>query len=67
MEIIKRGINTDPYKVECHNCGCVFTYSESDVFWNRITFADVVKCPEKRCGQEIFHNKVKNLKEHDTI
>ncbi len=52
MEIIKHG-NTYR-KFECHECGCVFHYTERDV-GNFILGYSIIPCPECETGKNIIN------------
>lgn len=57
-EVIKHGnpdyIKAKDYKVECDNCGCIFTCSNGDFEWHErsIDGPAAVRCPD--CNYEII-------------
>ena len=64
-EIIKHGdpkyIKAKDYKLECANCGCIFTCSNGDFEWQErsIDGYTAVRCPD--CNYEIVFKPFEHL------
>ena len=64
-KIIKHGkkkyINAQDYKIECGNCGCIFTFSIGDIAWKEksINGNSAVRCPD--CNKEIIFKSNEHL------
>ena len=54
IQVIKHGDKSEPKPKtgECMNCGCVFTYTREDCYWDRPLLTYIVTCPE--CGNDIW-------------
>ena len=46
IEIIKKG-HTPKYKIECHNCSCIFKFDKRDIKYGNYTnnYINSIHCP----------------------
>lgn len=54
IEVTKHGNNNKnaPREGCCDKCGCEFTYTREDCFWDRPLLTYMLKCPE--CGEYVW-------------
>lgn len=52
-QIIKHGTCKDmvPQNATCDKCGCEFTFTREDCYWDRPLLTYITTCPE--CGEDI--------------
>lgn len=54
IQITKHGNNKDKESRQgrCSECGCEFTYTREDCYWDRPLLSYILECPE--CGKKVL-------------